>query len=163
MLKSSLLGILTVLVAYTLKTYVESSEPRWKKEEIVNLIEGVTIRSYRKNGLEWTIKGHRLTAVGRDIRLTEVELFSKDGIVRAKEVYLDRATGKGELVGDVVLLSEGLRVESQHVLMDLGKGEFTGHQGVQAFEKGNRLQGESFHLQLKPLKIIISKAKVHIE
>ncbi|MEN3028133.1 MAG: hypothetical protein ABDH29_02700 [Aquificaceae bacterium] len=130
---------------------------------MVNALEGVTIRSYGKSGFEWTIKGERLEVVGRDVKLVRAELLSKEATIRALEAYVDRSTGRGWLLGDVLLLSKDTRVKSQRVHMDLKEGEFRGEDGVEIYEGNNRIEGEAFHLRLKPMRIIISRARVNME
>ncbi|MCS7196025.1 MAG: LPS export ABC transporter periplasmic protein LptC [Aquificaceae bacterium] len=163
MLRSFLISLFLILIAYALRMYVEGFKPLIGREEMINALEGVTIRSYGKGGLEWTIRGKRLEVVGRDVKLVEAELQSKEATIRAKEAHVDRSTGKGWLLGDVLLLSNDTRVKSQKVYMDLKEGEFRGEDRVEIYEEKSRIEGEGFHLSLKPLRIIINRAKVSME
>lgn len=163
MFRTFLLGIFIFSVAYLLRLYVDGFNPAIGREEMVNTLEGITIRSYSKEGLEWTIKGKSMQVVGKDIRLFDVELTSEEATVRAREVMIDRSTGTGSLSGDVLLLSGNMRVKSQKVYMNLKEGQFSSDEKVEIRDEGNSIEAAGFQLSLKPLRIIISKAKVRME
>lgn len=163
MLRSLLLSLFIFYVAYLLKSYVDSFAPIVGKEEMVNTLEGVTIKSYGRGGLEWTIRGKSMEVVGKEVKLSQVELTSKEATIRAQEVLIDRSTGMGSLVGDVVLLSADTQVRSPRVNMNLREGEFSGEEGVDIQDGRNRIEGVEFQLTLKPMRIIINKVKVRME
>lgn len=163
MLRSFLLSLFIVSTAYLLRLYVDGFTPVVGKEEMLNTLEGVIIRSYSKEGLEWTIKGKKMEVVGKEVKLSGVELSSEEATIRAREVMLDRSTGAGSLAGDVMLLSGNIRVKSEKVHMNLKEGEFHGKDGVEIEEGRNRIEGEGFQLSLRPLRLIINKPKVRME
>ena len=76
MLRSLVFSLLIILLASTLKMYVNSFAMSDGQEEMINLLEGVTIKAYSRTGIEWTIRGKSLEVVGKDVKLYEAELFS---------------------------------------------------------------------------------------
>lgn len=77
MLRSLLLSILIILLASVLKMYVDSFAMSGGQEEMVSLLEGVTIKAYSKTGIEWTIRGKTLEVVGKDVKLYEAGSFQR--------------------------------------------------------------------------------------
>lgn len=163
MLRSLLISLMIIFASYMLRAYVDSFEPTGGEEKIVNRLEGVTIRSYGKGGIEWTIKGRSLEVVGKDVLLKGAELISEEATIRAREVYIDRNTGKGELLGGIELTSKDLVAKSQRAYMDLREGRFYGDGRIELREGDKKVEGYGFEIRLKPMRVIISKARVNIE
>ncbi|MCX8076456.1 MAG: LPS export ABC transporter periplasmic protein LptC [Aquificaceae bacterium] len=163
MLKSLVLGLVIALTAYALKSYVENFKFVKPSGETANVLEGVTIRSYGKEGVEWIIRGTRLEVMGKDVKLTDAELYSKDASLKAEVAYIDRSTGKGELEGDVMLLYERATIKSQKVYMDLKEGSFESDKPVEMVEDNSKIEGKGFRLNLRPLQVIINRARTKIE
>ncbi|MFN3870535.1 MAG: hypothetical protein ACK4MW_03495 [Aquificaceae bacterium] len=163
MIRSILLSLLIVLVAYGLRSYVDSFKSDVEKEEMVNLLEGVRIKSYSKQGIEWTIKGKYMKVVDKDLFLVDAELNSEEARLKAGQAYIDRTTGKGELSQGVELVSKDLVAKSQRVFMDIGEGRFYGDGKIEVLEGQNRAEGEGFEIRLKPLQIILYKARTILE
>ncbi|HAV39790.1 MAG: hypothetical protein AB1353_07225 [Aquificota bacterium] len=163
MLRSLLISLMIIFASYMLRAYVDSFEPTGGEEKIVNRLEGVTIRSYGKGGIEWTIKGRSLEVVGKDVLLKGAELISEEATIRAGEVYIDRNTGKGELLGGIELTSKDLVAKSQRAYMDLREGRFYGDGRIELREGDKKVEGYGFEIRLKPMRVIISKARVNIE
>ncbi|MFN3598593.1 MAG: hypothetical protein ACK4VK_02505 [Aquificaceae bacterium] len=163
MLRSILLSLLIVLVAYGLRSYVDSFKSNVEKEEMVNLLEGVRIKSYSKQGIEWTIKGKYMKVVDKDLLLMDAELKSEEAMLKAGEAYIDRTTGKGELSQGVELISKDLIAKSQRVFMDLREGRFYGDGKIEVLEGQNKAEGEGFEIKLKPLQITLYKARTILE
>ncbi|MDW8067230.1 MAG: hypothetical protein RMI50_06060, partial [Aquificaceae bacterium] len=78
MLRIFFLSLFIIFIAYQLRVYVDNFKVVKGREEMVNLLEGVTIKAYSKQGIEWTIKGKTLEVVGKDVRFFGVELTSED-------------------------------------------------------------------------------------
>lgn len=163
MLRSLFVSFAFILIAYMFRLYIDSSKKVGAEDGMVNILEGVTIKSYSKDGIEWTVKGKKLEVVKSDIRLIGVELSSKDGNIKAGEAYLDRLTGIGELKGGVELVSGNLIAKTAVAYMNLKEGEIWGEERLQIVEGKNSLEGSGFRVRLKPLQVIIKKGKVRIE
>ncbi|MFN7065625.1 MAG: hypothetical protein ACK4OF_05710 [Aquificaceae bacterium] len=163
MLRSLLLSLLMILLAYSLRVYVDSFRSTEGKEEVVNILEGVSIRSYSKQDIEWTIKGETMKVVGEDVMLTRAEFSSEEALIRAGQAYLNRSSGKGELSQGVDLLSGELRAKSQKVYMELKEGRLYGDDRIELTEGKNRVKGQGFEIRLKPLQVIINRAGTIIE
>ncbi len=163
MLRSLLISLMIILTSYMLRAYVDSFEPTGGEEKIVNRLEGVTIKSYSKGGIEWTIKGRSLEVVGKDVLLKDARLISEEATISAGEVYIDRTTGKGELLGGIELISKDLVAKSQRAYMELKEGRFYGDGRIELKEGNKKVEGYGFEIRLKPMRVIISKARVNIE
>ncbi|MFN3975678.1 MAG: hypothetical protein ACK4LT_01275 [Aquificaceae bacterium] len=163
MLRSLLISLMILLASYLLRVYVDGFGPTQEEERMVNRLENVTIRSYSKGGIEWTVRGRFLEMVGKDVVLKEAELISEEATVRAGEVYIDRDTGKGELWEGVELRSKDLVAKSQRAYMELKEGRFYGDGRIELREGNKRVEGYGFEIRLKPMQVIISKARVNIE
>ncbi len=163
MLRSVFLSLLIVLVAYGLRSYVDSFKSNVEKEEMINLLEGVRIKSYSKQGIEWTIKGKYMKVVDKDLLLMDAELKSEEATLKAGEAYIDRTTGKGELSQGVELISKSIIAKSQRVFMDLREGRFYGDGKIEVLEGQNKAEGEGFEISLKPLQITLYKARTILE
>lgn len=163
MLRSLLISLMIILTSYMLRAYVDSFGPTGGEEKIVNRLEGVTIKSYSKGGIEWTIKGRSLEVVGKDVLLKDARLISEEATISAGEVYIDRTTGKGELLGGIELISKDLVAKSQRVYMELKEGRFYGDGRIELKEGNKKVEGYGFEIRLKPMRVIISKARVNME
>ncbi len=163
MLRSLLLSILIIFLAFVLKMYVNSFAISSGQEEMVNLLEGVTIKAYSKTGIEWTIRGKGLEVVGKDVKLYEAELFSKEANIKAVQAYIDRSTGKGRLLEGVEVKSENLKAETQTAYLDLKEGRIWGEGEVQILQGDSLVGGRGFEITLKPLKVIINRARMEMK
>ncbi|MCX8164827.1 MAG: LPS export ABC transporter periplasmic protein LptC [Aquificaceae bacterium] len=157
------MSLIILFTSYYMRIYVDSYKSDRSEEKIVNVLQGITIKSYSKNGIEWTIRGEKLEVVSKDVKITKAELFSDEANIRAENAYIDRSTGKGELIGNVVLTSKNLMLRSQRVHMDLKEGKFNGEDRVDMIEGKNKVEGDGFHLTLKPLQVIINRVRVKME
>ena len=162
MLRSLLLSILIIFLAFVLKMYVNSFAISSGQEEMVNLLEGVTIKAYSKTGIEWTIRGKTLEVVGKDVKLYEAELFSKEANIKAFQAYIDRSTGQGKLIEGVELKSEELNAKTQNAYLDLRDGRIWGEGEIQILQGESLVKGRGFDITLKPLKVIINRARTDI-
>ncbi len=163
MLRSLLFSILIIFLAYTLKLYVNSFVSYKKQEEMVNHLEGVTIKAYSKTGIEWTIRGKTLEVVGKDVKLSRTELFSEEANIRANQAYIDRHSGEGRLTQGVEVKSEDLRARTQSAYVNLREGKIWGDGEVEIWQGNNLIKGRGFEIELKPLRVIINRAKVSME
>ncbi len=162
MLRSLLLSILIILLAFALKMYVNSFAISGGQEEMVNLLEGVTIKAYSKTGIEWTIRGKGLEVVGKDVKLYEAELFSKEANIKAVQAYIDRSTGEGKLTEGVEVKSEDIIAKTQSAYINLKEGKIWGEGDVQILQEESLVRGKGFEINLKPLKVIINRARTDI-
>ncbi|QID33536.1 LPS export ABC transporter periplasmic protein LptC [Pampinifervens florentissimum] len=162
MLRSLLLSILIILLASVLKMYVDSFAMSGGQEEMVSLLEGVTIKAYSKTGIEWTIRGKTLEVVGKDVKLYEAELFSKEANIRAVQAYIDRSTGEGKLTEGVEVKSEDITAKTQNAYINLKEGKIWGEGDIQILQGESLVRGKGFEITLKPLKVIINRARTDI-
>ncbi len=162
MLRSLVFSLLIILLAFALKMYVNSFAIGGEQEEMVNLLEGVTIKGYSKTGIEWTIRGKSLEVVGKDVKLYEAELFSKEANIKAVQAYIDRSTGQGKLIEGVELKSEELNAKTQNAYLDLRDGRIWGEGEIQILQGESLVKGRGFDITLKPLKVIINRARTDI-
>ena len=162
MLRSLVFSLLIILLAFALKMYVNSFAIGGEQEEMVNLLEGVTIKGYSKTDIEWTIRGKSLEVVGKDVKLYEAELFSKEANIKAVQAYIDRSTGQGKLIEGVELKSEELNAKTQNAYLDLRDGRIWGEGEVQILQGESLVKGRGFDITLKPLKVIINRARTDI-
>jgi len=162
MLRSLVFSLLIILLAFALKMYVNSFAISSGQEEMVNLLEGVTIKAYSKTGIEWTIRGKTLEVVGKDVKLYEAELFSKEANIKAFQAYIDRSTGQGKLIEGVELKSEELNAKTQNAYLDLRDGRIWGEGEIQILQGESLVKGRGFDITLKPLKVIINRARTDI-
>ncbi|MEJ5339767.1 MAG: hypothetical protein ACK42C_04860 [Aquificaceae bacterium] len=163
MLRSLLLSLLIIVLAYTLKLYVDSFKLAGGREEIVNLLEGVTIKAYSRTGIEWTIRGEALEVVGKDVKLSHSELFSEEADIKSSKAYIDRSTGEGKLMGGVELKSKDLNAKTQTAYINLKEGRIWGEEEIEVVQGRNIIRGKGFEITLKPLRVIINNAKVNME
>ncbi len=162
MLRSLVFSLLIILLAFALKMYVNSFAIGGEQEEMVNLLEGVTIKGYSKTGIEWTIRGKSLEVVGKDVKIYEAELFSKEANIKAVQAYIDRSTGQGKLIEGVELKSEELNAKTQNAYLDLRDGRIWGEGEIQILQGESLVKGRGFDITLKPLKVIINRARTDI-
>ncbi len=163
MLRSLVFSLLIILLASTLKMYVNSFAMSDGQEEMVNLLEGVTIKAYSKTGIEWTINGKTLEVVGKDVKLYEAELFSKEANIRAVQAYIDRSTGEGKLTEGVEVKSEDITAKTQNADINLKEGKIWGEGDIQILQGESLVRGKGFEINLKPLKVIINRARVNMK
>lgn len=163
MLRIFFLSLFIIFIAYQLRVYVDNFKVVKGREEMVNLLEGVTIKAYSKQGIEWTIKGKTLEVVGKDVRFFGVELTSEDAHIWAGEAYIDRFTGKGKLLGGIRLHSKDITAVAKEAYVDLKEGEFGGDGEITLTEGKNRVEGTGFQIKLRPVQVIISRARVIME
>ncbi len=163
MLRSLVFSLLIILLASTLKTYVNSFAMSDGQEEMINLLEGVTIKAYSRTGIEWTIRGKSLEVVGKDVKLYEAELFSKEANIKAVQAYIDRSTGEGMLTEGVEVKSEDITAKTQSAYINLKEGKIWGEGDIQILQGDNLIRGKGFEITLKPLKVIINRARTDIK
>ncbi len=162
MLRSLVFSLLIIFLAFTVRMYIDSFATDSGQEEMVNLLEDVTIKAYSKTGIEWTIRGKTLEVVGKDVKLYEAELFSKEANIKAVQAYIDRSTGQGKLIEGVELKSEELNAKTQNAYLDLRDGRIWGEGEVQILQGDSLVGGRGFEITLKPLKVIINRARTDI-
>lgn len=163
MLRSLVFSLLIIFLAFTVRMYIDSFATDSGQEEMVNLLEDVTIKAYSKTGIEWTIRGKTLEVVGKDVKLYEAELFSKEANIKAVQAYIDRSTGQGKLIEGVELKSEELNAKTQNAYLDLRDGRIWGEGEVQILQGDSLVGGRGFEITLKPLKVIINRARVNMK
>ncbi len=163
MIRSLLISLSILMLTYALRVYIDSFEKPQGQEETVNLLEDITIRSYSRTGIEWTIKGKTLEVVSEDVKLNNAEFFSKEAHIRSSQAYIDRSTGKGKLIGGVELESEDLRAKTPSAYINLKEGKVWGEGEVEIIQDKNLIRGKGFEINLKPLKVIINRAKVNMQ
>ncbi len=163
MFRSLVFSLLIILLASTLKIYVNSFAISSGEEEMVNLLEGVTIKAYSRTGIEWTIRGKSLEVVGKDVKLYEAELFSKEANIKAVQAYIDRSTGEGMLTEGVEVKSEDITAKTQSAYINLKEGKIWGEGDIRILQGDNLIRGKGFEITLKPLKVIINRARTDIK
>ncbi len=162
MLRSLVFSLLIILLASTLKMYVNSFAMSGGQEETVNLLEGVTIKAYSRTGIEWTIRGKSLEVVGKDVKLYEAELFSKEANIKAVQAYIDRSTGEGMPTEGVEVKFEDITAKTQSAYINLKEGKIWGEGDIQILQGDNLIRGKGLEITLKPLKVILNRARPDI-
>lgn len=163
MLKSLLISFLILLLVYFLKLYVDGFKSSQSGGQTVSQLEGITIRAYGKGGIEWTIKGEALRVVGRYVHLHHAELLSQEARIKAGNAYIDRLTGEGKLSEGVEFFSQDVVAHTQSAFVNLREGRIWSEDYVSLAEGKNLIEGKGFEINLKPLRIIINRAKVRME
>lgn len=163
MLRSLLLSLLIIVFAYVLKLYVDSFKSTKGQEEIVNTLEDIRIRAYSKIGIEWTITGRALEVVGKDVKLSDAELFSEDVNIKSTFAYIDRSSGEGKLTEGVEFKSKDINARTKTAYINLKEGRIWGDGEIELIQEKNHIRGEGFDITLRPLKVIINKARVNME
>lgn len=163
MLRSVLFSLLMITLTYALKLYVDSHRTFQERREMVNLFEEIVIKAYSKTGIEWTIRGRTLEVVGKDVNLYEAELISEEAVIKASRAYIDRSAGEGRLTEGVELTARDLKAKTRVAYMNLREGRIWGKEEIELTQEKSLIKGEGFDITLKPLKIIINRARVNME
>lgn len=163
MLRSLIVSFVILLFAYFLKLYVDNLKSSSGGGQTVSQLEGITIRAYGKGGIEWTVQGEALEAVGRYVHLYRAELLSQEARIKAGNAYIDRLTGEGKLSEGVEFISKDVMAYTQSAYVNLREGRIWSEDEVRLVEGKNIVEGKGFEINLKPLRIIINRARVKME
>ncbi|SNZ11626.1 LPS export ABC transporter periplasmic protein LptC [Hydrogenobacter hydrogenophilus] len=165
MLKIFLLSVFFMGISLVLSSYVRSAYdhlPTLKQEEKGNA-QDVMIKAYGKAGLEWTLKGKNLYTKNGNILLISALLQTQKEKITANRAFINRDTLKGYVEGNVQIVGENFYAKTDRANIDLKEGKVWGNTKVILKEEGKETYGESFTVELRPLRIIIKKAKVKLE
>ncbi len=165
MLKIFLLSVFFMGISLMLSSYVRSAYdhlPTLKQEEKGNA-QDVMIKAYGKSGLEWTLQGKSLYTERSDVMLISALLQTQKEKIMADKAFINRDTLRGYAEGNVQIVGENFYAKTDKADIDLKEGKIWGDTKVVLKEDAKEIYGESFAVELRPLRIIIKKAKVKLE
>jgi lipopolysaccharide assembly outer membrane protein LptD (OstA) len=163
MVRSLFISLSVIWLSYLLSLYVKSFESSQLPDKTVSTLEGVSIRVYGKGGIEWTVKGRVLEVVGKDVKFEEAVLDGKEAFIRAKKAYIDREKGEARLTEDVELIYKDSKAYTREAFVSLREGKIWGEGYIKLIEEGKEVEGKGFEITLKPMKVMINKARVKLE
>lgn len=152
------------ITSVMLSSYVRSAYediPTFKQEE-ESVAQDVMIKAYGKAGLEWTLRGKNLYTKNGNILLISALLQTEKEKIAANRAFINRDTLKGYVEGNVEIVGENFYAKTDRANIDLKEGKVWGDTRVILKEEGKETYGESFTVELRPLRIIIKKAKVKL-
>jgi|GEM_PF-811230 len=165
MFRTVLMSLFLTIASVMLNSYVRSAYkhmPTFKQEE-ESTAQDVMIKAYGKAGLEWTLRGKQLYTKNGDVLLISALLQTEKEKITADRAFINRDTLEGYVEGNVEIKSENFYAKTDRANINLKEGKVWGNTNVFLKEEGKETYGESFTLELRPLKIIIKKAKVRLE
>lgn len=155
----SLIVLFTFLNLYVNETY--QNIPRGRQEN-KGTAQDISIRAYGKSGFEWTLKGKSLSIEGRDVMLSNALMQTDKERIDADRAFINRDTLRGYVEGNVEIFGEDFYARTERAELDLKEGKVWGEGYILLREGSKETTGTGFQVQLRPLKIIIKKAKVRM-
>ncbi|MEN3034539.1 MAG: LPS export ABC transporter periplasmic protein LptC [Aquificaceae bacterium] len=162
MLKSLIIGILTLALAIILKNWSNVFKET-SYQDALSSLEEISIRSYSNSGIEWIIKGRSLTAKGQRVEFQDVKLYYSDSVLTSKGAVFNRQTGNGLLYNGVNLKSKELDFSTDSSYINMKEGLIWGDSKVELKLSNSHTLGEGFKIQTDSEKISIFKVRTSIE
>ena len=163
MIKIMLLSLTLIYGSYMASLWIRDYQSLPLKKEEIGILEGINVKVFGKNGVEWYVEGSRARIEDKTVFIEQAKFRSDDAILIADRALIDRLSGEGLLEGNVLLYTKEGTMSTQKAEVKLREGIAYGDGEIVLQDKSHTVEGKGWQLQVKPLRVIIKKAKVRLQ
>lgn len=121
-----------------------------------SIAQGVSVKVFGEMGEEWRLEGEELLLFQGELWLHRVLLRSASGyLIKADSIVFSKDKNRGKIEGNVEIRGEALLVRMGSAFIDFNKNLLFGDGKVMVWKDANFIEGDSFEVHLRPLKVII--------
>jgi len=163
LIKIMLLSLALIYGSYMASLWIKNHQFIPSKNGEVSILEGINVKVFGKNGVEWHVEGSRAKIEDTTLLIEQVKFESDKATLTADKAVIDRLSGEGLLEGNILLYTEEGTMSTQKAQVKLREGIAYGDSEIVLKDKAHTIKGKGWHLQVKPLKVIIKNAKVIVQ
>ncbi|WP_448584393.1 hypothetical protein [Thermocrinis sp.] len=160
MIRIMLLSLALIFGSYMASFWIMDHQSIPPKKEEIGILEGINIKVFGKNGVEWYVEGSRAKIENSAVFIEQAKFQSDGATLVADKALIDRISGEGLLEGNVVLYTKEGIMSTPRAEVKLREGIAYGKEGIILKDTAHGIEGKEWYLQVKPLRVIIKKAKV---
>ena len=160
MIKIVLLSLTLIFLSYLANLWIKDYQHIPSKSGEIGILEGISVKVFGKNGVEWYVEGRRAKIENTLLSIEQVKFQSDDATLTAEKAVIDRISGEGFVEGNVLLHTKEGTMSTQRAEVKLREGIAYGDGEIVLKDRAYTIEGNGWHLQVKPLRVIIKNAKV---